>query len=221
MRKFLAPSFCVVFTAYMVGCTSNDQPAADAVANNDTVVVAPPAEISNTDRLPLWRNYMEQQFPELNAEDFNAAYTVPLETFPPYPVNEKELNFFKPYLAYNADSTKAIDIYSYSSVTSNKGGERVFMNGGPDAQINLVNIKDNTSQRLFFSGPMLSFWDAQWIDSNKVMVAGTEEKTPVYWILDLEHKSMELYTMEGVELDSSISREGFLRRKMPGVTIPN
>ena len=93
---------------------------------------------------------MEQQFPDFNEEDFSAAYTVPLETFPPYPVNEKELNFFKPYLAYNADSTKAIDIYSYSSVTSSKGDQRVYMNGGPDAQINLVDIKDNTSQRLFF-----------------------------------------------------------------------
>ena len=68
---------------------------------------------------------------------------------------------------------------------------------------------------------MLSFWDAQWVDSNKVIVAGTEERTPVYWIIDLKHKSMELYTMEDAELDSSISREGYLRRKMPGVTIPN
>ncbi len=220
MIKIFTLSLLVVMTVFMHSCTNSDQPA-EEVSATDSVAVAPPAEISNIDRLPLWRNYMEQQFPDFNAEDFNAAYTVPLETFPPYPVNEKELNFFKPYLAYNADSTQAIDIYSYSSVTSSKGDQRVYMNGGPDAQINLVNIKDNTSQRLFFSGPMLSFWDAQWVDSNKVMVAGTEEKTPVYWIIDLKHKSMELFTMEGVELDSSISREGYLRRKMPGVTIPN
>ena len=205
---------------FMNACTNSDQPAKEASVT-DSVIAAPPEEISNIERLPLWQNYMEQQFPDFNEEDFSAAYTVPLETFPPYPVNEKELNFFKPYLAYNADSTKAIDIYSYSSVTSSKGDQRVYMNGGPDAQINLVDIKDNTSQRLFVCGPMVSFWDAQWVDSNKVIVAGTEERTPVYWIIDLKHKSMELYTMEDAELDSSISREGYLRRKMPGVTIPN
>ena len=220
MIKSFTLSILVVITIFMNACTNSDQAAEDVTAT-DSVSVAPIAEISNIDRLPLWRNYMEQQFPDFNAEDFNAAYTVPLETFPPYPVNEKELDFFKPYLAYNADSTKAIDIYSYSSVTSSKGDQRVYMNGGPDAQINLVDLKNNTSQRLFFSGPMLSFWDAQWVDSNRVIVAGTEEKTPVYWIIDLNHKSMELYTMEGAELDSSISREGYLRRKMPGVTIPN
>ena len=220
MIKSFTLSILVVITIFMNACTNSDQAAEDVTAT-DSVSVAPIAEISNIDRLPLWRNYMEQQFPDFNAEDFNAAYTVPLETFPPYPVNEKELDFFKPYLAYNADSTKAIDIYSYSSVTSSKGDQRVYMNGGPDAQINLVDLKNNTSQRLFFSGPMLSFWDAQWVDSNRVIVAGTEEKMPVYWIIDLNHKSMELYTMEGAELDSSISREGYLRRKMPGVTIPN
>lgn len=220
MIKSFTLSILAVITIFMNACTNSDQAAEDVTAT-DSVSVAPIAEISNIDRLPLWRNYMEQQFPDFDAEDFNAAYTVPLETFPPYPVNEKELDFFKPYLAYNADSTKAIDIYSYSSVTSSKGDQRVYMNGGPDAQINLVDLKNNTSQRLFFSGPMLSFWDAQWVDSNRVIVAGTEEKTPVYWIIDLNHKSMELYTMEGAELDSSISREGYLRRKMPGVTIPN
>lgn len=220
MIKSFTLSILVVITIFMNACTNSDQAAEDVTAT-DSVSVAPIAEISNIDRLPLWRNYMEQQFPDFNAEDFNASYTVPLETFPPYPVNEKELDFFKPYLAYNADSTKAIDIYSYSSVTSSKGDQRVYMNGGPDAQINLVDLKNNTSQRLFFSGPMLSFWDAQWVDSNRVIVAGTEEKMPVYWIIDLNHKSMELYTMEGAELDSSISREGYLRRKMPGVTIPN
>lgn len=204
----------------MGSCTNSDQ-TAEEVQPEEQATPEPVARISDVDRLPLWQNYMEQQFPEFNEEQFNAAYTVPLETFQPYPVNENEFNFFKPYMAYNRDSTKAIDIYSYSSVISEKGGERVYMNGGPDAQINLVNLEEKTSQRLFFSGPMLSFWDAQWIDSNKVIVAGTEEKTPVYWIIDLNHKSMQLYTMEGKEMDTSISRQGFLRRKMPDIIIPD
>ncbi|MBA2498600.1 MAG: hypothetical protein H0V30_02630 [Chitinophagaceae bacterium] len=205
---------------FISGCTNSDQPAED-VQPEEQVVPEPVEKISDVDRLPLWQNYMEQQFPEFTEDQFNATYTVPLETFQPYPVNENEFNFFKPYMAYNTDSTKAIDIYSYSSVISEKGGQRVYINGGPDAQINLVNLEEKTSQRLFFSGPMLSFWDAQWIDSNKVIVAGTEEKTPVYWIIDLNRKSMQLYTMEGKEMDTSISREGFLRRKMPDIIIPD
>ena len=217
--KFYTLSVLFLVSVLMIACSDNDTPAAEENIK-ETPVVETPVVISNVERIPLWQNYMEQQFPDFSDEDFSSAYTVPLETFPPYPINESELNFFKPYLAYNADSTKAIDIYSYSSVTSNKGGERVYMNGGPDAQINLVNTKDNTSQRLFFSGPMLSFWDAKWIDSNKVIITGTEEKTPVYWIMDLKLKSMELYSMDSVQRENSISREAYLRRKMPGVIIP-
>ena len=217
--KFYTLSFLFLMSLFINACSDSDAPATKE-STTEIPVEEKPAEISNVERIPLWQNYMEQQFPDFNDEDFSPAYTVPLETFPPYPINESELNFFKPYLAYNADSTKAIDVYSYSSVTSNKGGERVYMNGGPDAQINLVNTKDNTFQRLFFSGPILSFWDAKWIDSNKVIIAGTEENTPVYWIMDLGHKSMELYAMDSVEPGTSISRVDYLRRKMPGVIIP-
>jgi hypothetical protein len=210
----------LVAACILYACTGDDQPA----AAGDTTGMEVPADREpvrkGIDYLPLWKNFMEQQFDSINNEYFNIAYTIPLDTLPAYPLNKESLAFFRPYLAYSPDSTKAIDIYSYNTVIHTRDNRRVMMNGGPDSQISLLNLKDSSSRRLFFSGPALSFWDAQWINSHTIIIAGTDDQKPVYWVLDLENNNMQLFIMESAKLEPALNRENFLRRKMPGVMIP-
>ena len=202
-----------LFAIAAISCNDNDQRSSKKINDevNDVVAVIPAV-----DHLPAWKNYMAKTIPAFSEEKFSATYNSPWESFEPTPVNGKDLTLYKSYLAYNSDSSKAIDVYSYNLLLRNKNGSVTAAQGDPDSQINLVDLKNKTSQRIFFTGPSAAFWDAKWIDDNRILVAGTEEDEPAYWIISVTGKNIQQYQYED-SLTVTLSRDEYLKQKMPGI----
>lgn len=202
-----------LFAMATISCNNNDPQSSKKIQEEakDTVAIIP-----DVDYLPAWKDYITKTIPAFSEEKFSETYNSPWEEFKPTPANGKDLALYKSYLSYNSDSSKAVDIYSYNLLLKSKNGSITAAQGDPDSQINLVDLQNKTSQRIFFTGPSAAFWDAKWMDDNHILVAGTEEDKPAYWIINVTEKSIQQYQYED-SLTVTLNRDEYLRRKMPGI----
>jgi len=118
----------------------------------------------------------------------------PARFFPP-----EELEPFKPYLIYNSDSSKAIDLVSYNYVLDKQDGKAVLEAAGPDTEAGIINLKNNMRTRIFFSGPGTVMREGKWLDSTTVLLGGAETISntairPFLLKIDLNDKSLQRFT---------------------------
>lgn len=118
----------------------------------------------------------------------------PPRFFPP-----EELEQFKPYLIYNKDSTKAIDLVSYNFIVDKKDGTQVLEPSGPDTEAGIINLKDNMRTRIFYSGPGTIMREGKWLDSTIVLLGGADKLSgtaikPFLLRIDLKEKTLQRFT---------------------------
>jgi hypothetical protein len=147
---------------------------------------------------PQFFSYLAQQDPSFSVSKFQQSESIPLDSVQAFPLDKKQLKPFSGYLIYNNDRSLAIDLYSYNYVAVQRNGKTVLEQGGPDTEVGLINVKDNTRQRIFFSGPGTSVQQAKWENGNTVFLAGVEETgpdavKPVLWKINLAEKTMAVY----------------------------
>ena len=107
---------------------------------------------------------------------------------------------YGPLLKYSPDSSKYIDLDSYNiDIVRNSEGKRVIQELGPDFEIAMVDVKDETRQRLMFLGPGGQIHEAGWLDNENIIMAGMNE-TPdgkgmvaVIWRYHLPTKTFYQY----------------------------
>jgi len=119
-------------------------------------------------------SFYEANDSSFSASNFEAAQLDTMNLLPAHPVNEKDLKPFYPYFIYNSDSTKAIDLYSYNIMLKESGGKTIGEPGGPDTEIAIVDFRNKTRQRIFFSGPSFPVYDGAWLSNDVVVLAGGE-----------------------------------------------
>jgi hypothetical protein len=119
---------------------------------------------------------------------------VPARFFAP-----EELEPFRPYLVYNKDSSKAIDLVSYNYIIKKTGGQPVLEPAGPDTEIGVIDLKSNMRTRIFFSGPGTTIREAKWLDEQTVLLGGAETITsnsirPILIRINLEEASLQRFS---------------------------
>jgi len=90
-------------------------------------------------------------------------------------IDSGSLKEFVPYLVFNADSTLAIDPYSYNYVIQKRQGRYKVSEAGPDVEIGLVDLKQNARRRLWYSGPASAILDAKWKSKTELLLSGVEQ----------------------------------------------
>jgi len=113
------------------------------------------------------------------------------------PLDEAAIKPYLPYLIFNADSTKAIDLHSYNTILVERNGKTVSEAAGPDTEIALIDFKSKTRQRLLFAGPSFVVHDGSWVNEEIVSVAGGELVSselfkPEIWFFDLRANTMKV-----------------------------
>jgi len=74
---------------------------------------------------------------------------------------------YYPLFIYNADSSHAIDLYSYNIILQKRNGKTVANHAGPDVEVALIDFKNKTRKRIYFGGPSSAVLDAKWIDKKE------------------------------------------------------
>ncbi len=118
----------------------------------------------------------------------------PPRFFPP-----EELEQFKPYLIYSADSAKAIDLVSYNFIIDKSSGAQVLEPSGPDTEVGVINLQSGMRTRIFYSGPGSIIREGKWLDSATVLLGGAEKLSstairPFLLRIDLTEKTLQRFT---------------------------
>lgn len=170
MKKLLLP----IGLLCLVACSNNaDQKAAPSDSIQGTAMV--------TDELPEEEKLapVTQVFTNLDS-NFNTGSFYPsgidsVQYAQLAKIDSGNLKEFIPYLIYNADSSLAADPYSYNYIIHQQKGKTKVSEAGPDVEIGLIDLKQNTRRRLWYSGPAATILDAKWKNKNELLLGGVEQ----------------------------------------------
>ena len=181
---------------FFASCNNN----ADTKANNDdtTAVETEETTFSVNEEFPRLFIYLQSQDSSFSADKFEGGEMDTKDSLSRMKIDTAQLRPFRPYLIYNRDSSKAIDLVSYNYVLSNKKGKTVIQQGGPDTEVALLDLKNNTRKRILFLGSAGTVLQAKWDDDNTIAIVGAEEVEggkikPSIWKYDWITGKMELY----------------------------
>lgn len=194
--KAITPLLLVFF---MIGCADSDSD--DNNKGNSTAN-------EYEEALPQ----VEEVFPELYrsiasadssfaTENFDGGQTDTKTDSADEHISNQTIVKFMPYLIFNADSTYAIDLIMNNYVPVEKGDSIVLAEGGPDFEVGLINLRENTRKQLLFFGTMGVVMDASWADKNTVMIAGANEVQndsikPVIWKYEIPSRAWSVFTYD-------------------------
>jgi hypothetical protein len=204
MKKLLILSAVL----YLSACNNNNKPEIpeddepeEIIEKNETTILNKAKE----DFSELFTFYHSKDS-SFTADRFSEPSLDTLPPLAPHPLEEESIKPYYPYLIYNADSSKAIDLYSYNIMLSDRNGKITGEAGGPDTEIGLVDLRNKTRQRLLFVGPSSTIHDASWIGDSSVAIAGGEiledgKFKPAVWVISLNRNTMQyLDYPEGIKM---------------------
>lgn len=174
--------------------------SADTKTNNgDTSAVeTEETTFSVNEEFPRLFTYLQSQDSSFSVDKFEGGEMDTKDSLSRVKIDTAQLRPFRPYLIYNSDSSKAIDLVSYNYVLSNKKGKTVIQQGGPDTEVAVLDLKNNTRKRILFLGSAGTVLQAKWEGDHTIAIAGAEEVEegkikPSIWKYDWTTGKMELY----------------------------
>jgi len=196
MKKLIFPALILL----LIACNNAAENNAETDDTLQTEEVAEESseiqEIRNS--FPQLFSFYESRDSSFSPNGFEIAQSDTMNLLPAREINENDLKPYYPYFIYNGDSTKAIDLYSYNIMLTEKGGKTIVEAGGPDTEIAIVDFLNKTRQRIFFAGPSFVIHDGSWLNNETVLLAGGEilegEKTkPMILKINLSTKSRQYF----------------------------
>lgn len=96
---------------------------------------------------------------------------------------------FTDLFIYNADSTLAIDLDSYHLIIEKDQEGRLFSPGrGADMEIGLIDLTENSRERLLFCGPACLFEEGSFQPGGEIAITGFSQNgegyLPTIWQID-------------------------------------
>ncbi|CAM4000419.1 MULTISPECIES: hypothetical protein [Flavobacterium] len=143
--------------------------------------------------LKEWVNYYNTKDTSFSIEQFvfSRADTLILSKGNVYGLFDKEFDtIYKDFLVFNKDKQSYIDFDSYNwSIDDDKG-----VMFSPDQEINWVDIKNKTVNRIDFKGPSQWVEEAFWKnDSTIILLENTVEKKPIITEIKLHEKRITTF----------------------------
>lgn len=152
-----------------------------------------------------WISYYRSKKADFGPQKFRAEDTGRMERLPGMAKGTFDPEFdpiYEPFLIWSPDKTKYVDIDSYSWEFTD-GKVQPF---GPDQEIDLVDVRKKTVQRIAFRGPSQTVENVAWKDNNTLLLLeNSPDSGPSVTRIDL--RSGRTYTY--VYTDPIRSRSGY------------
>ncbi len=189
--------YIIIALIFLNSCT--DSKTTKSSSAEDAVLLHPETKKLNLDNksdsvLTRWVGYYEKREPGFSLADFKLTSTDSLRIMVGHVLGSFDPDFeavYEPFLIFNPDKSMYLDFDSYNWVIDGSG-EPSF---SPDQEINLVDVKEKTVNRVTYRGPSQWVEDAFWEnDSTITLLENGYEKQPVITKLNLSGKLVCTYT---------------------------
>ena len=200
--------------SFLVACNNE---GTSTESGNDTV-------LGQTEASPIIAQ-VQKTFPQLflflksgdaqfAADSFYETGEVKLSGAPAQPLDEENILKYKKWLIYNKDSSLALDLYSYNFIINNKEGDPHLESAEPDTEIALVDFKNKTRKRIYFSGPSYTIWEGAWVQNGEAVLAGAEikgegKRVPLFWYIHFAEGTIQMLEYTGIVI---INMEPYLNK---------
>ena len=160
-------------------------------------------------RLTPWIRYYKKIAPDFKISGFKNYENKVLR---PYQViigdsafKKRFFDLYNPYLKYSPDSSKAVDLYSYSYVLDYNSEGKVIGFGDIDCQLAIIDLEKQKRIVLQTFGSAGQFQDSFWLNNDSIIVAwiGTSDGEfyePFYSVIDLK-----TYLTHNYKLDKDLN----------------
>ncbi len=215
MRKLLGfVTAMVVFAACNNESQTNNEEPKDSIVYQEEPIQNQVVLIQQS--FPDLFAYIDQQDSSFTADRFSLYGENKIDSLPAIRLENNQLQPFRDMLVYSPDSSLAVDLFSYNYVITNRNGKRRMEEAGPDTEIGLVDLKNKTRKRIFFSGPGTTVYDARWVNNKELLLAGSEavdnnQVKPMVWQVNLVDSSMQVYTYNS---EVKANMKGYVASKM-------
>lgn len=115
--------------------------------------------------------YLEGQDSSFSTSRFSEEDVINSDTGMVHSIDTAGLKEYRPYLIYNPSRTYAIDAVTNSFVIRQRNGKAELVEGGPDTEVALLDLRNNRWKRIFFGGTMSAFLDARWENDSTFVFA--------------------------------------------------
>ncbi len=171
-------------------------------------------EIANEKVFEDWANYYRQFDPQFSWKKFEKEETDSLQILAGSvsPVWHSDFkDYYRPLLIFSPDSTRYIDIDSYLWFIVNENAPDPEIGYSPDQEVNLINLKDSSVNRIAFRGPNQRVEDAFWIGAQTIsLVENNQEGKPMVTIIDLQKNTFTYYQYP----DSVTTTNGYWQKRI-------
>ena len=184
----------ISFVYLLISCVLRD---------NKTTISEQSDKNSRNSRLDMWLEYYD-----LKLDSFSDSLPVEeLKTISfDYDYLPDSENLFKDFFIFSPDSTKFIDLDSYSIMLEKDSIGRLFSEGREvDSEVALIDVKGKRRVRMLFCGTVCRYEEAYWKRNGLVYILGfTKENSmdyPTIWTFDLiNNLSREIKTKVPIDL---------------------
>lgn len=186
-------------TLLILSCNNAADPSEGAgdTAVQEEVVIEEEAPVVQPDAFPEVFAFLSRSDSSFTPARFVTGETAAIDSMAPAPLTD-DFQPYLPYLIYNPDSSRAIDLYSYNYLLMKKDSTVKAVQAGPDTEIALVDLRRRTRQRLLFFGPSMVIFDARWGGPDQWTIAGAEvissrELRPMIWQLNIRTGEQQVF----------------------------
>lgn len=186
----------------VISCNNNASTVSEKEENENAVETTEDISVHLQQHFPKLFAFFQQQDTSFPRAGFEGGELERKDTIGSTPIDTLNLIPYWPYLAFNKDSSKAIDFVSYNYVLVKKGGQSSLEQGGPDSEVAILDLVKHSRQRILYMGSSGTILGAEW-DGNEVLIAGAEDLgedklKPTFWIYNTETRSIEIYSYNGL-----------------------
>ena len=200
------------FLFFITACNNGDNDVSVEHAGNFGEGNGTEADI---DFFPELSAFYKKQYPAYDPSLFEMTGELRDLAYITSPMDEDRLRKFKPLLIYNSDSSLALDVYSNSYIAVMRQGHTSFESGEPDTEVAIIDFRNKTRKRIFYTGPSFAVLDVKWLNDSVVALAGampvgTDQAQPQIHKILLSDGVQEIYELRDtipVALDDFIDQK--------------
>lgn len=185
-----------LITGLIWSCDTKEEESIDETPLSEEMIeieTEKPVRTYSLEKQNEWVDYYSQNVKGFSLNNFvqDESFKIVRNESNITPIWSKDFKpVYKQFLAFNADSTKYVDIDSYKWGFDDKGELIV----GPDQEIVLVDVANKKTERILFYGP--SFWVEEAFfknDSIVVLLENSTDNKPAYQEINLNQNKSDYY----------------------------